>query len=1076
MILALDTETTGGDFFHGSRPYLVTSCDDAGTVRYWEWPVDPRTRRPDVPAADVYEIRDLIDSADQIVGQNLKFDVHALKTIGLLFDAADWAKVDDTLIAGHLLNSATPHDLTRMAVQYLDEDISGYETALEKACKSARDWARRNRPAWRIAKEKQADMPSAKEQTWKIDAWLPRVAAAEQGLPPEHGWWTVTAAYANADSGVTLKLWHAMQRELKRRGLTNIYRERMRLVPVIWRMEDRGVTVHEGRLNHLRDEYKADQQEMIRTLVAMAEAEGHHLTVPKAGNNQSLLDLCFGWAEVRCDVCRGAVRIRRADVARQKEFETARTPCQRCRRAGTAKVGYPKVYEYPLLDLPVTVRTDTGAPSLGKEARAVWLDELPDGPTRNFVAALSAKSKRDTSINYLNAYERFMIPLGGGLRAVAAAPAVNGKPSAGVGTAPARRAAVFGAPAVNTAGPVLARAEPGNPWHVLHPNLNQTGTDTLRMSSNNPNCVDAETEFLTQRGWVRADQLVPVDKVAQYWKEDETIDLIKPSRLVKERYRGPMHRIKTEQQIDLLVTPNHRCLVKKRTGEFTELAARDFKDDYLYPHSGRYAGGDLHLTPDEITWLCAVQADGYYTKVGGREYGVSLSFKKERKISRLRECLDRLSAAYRVSTYEDVTTFYVGMADRLVGLAKSLMPEKRFGPWVMDLDRDALDAFTQEVFHWDGGFTRQNSYSSSIKENCDWVQIAWTLTGGRTRLQSKHPQTGWATNEHHYLNVVQGRNYSMTTNHTNETVPWDNWVYCVTVPSSYVVVRRNGKVSVTGNSQNVDKHPDNRGFSLRRVFGPAPGREWWPIDYENIELRIPAFEAGEKELMDVFLRPDDAPYYGSYHLVIFELLHPDKFRKFGKRCKDEFASTWYQWVKNGNFAVLYGAMERKADLTYRVPGAYRLIRGRFPKMAALADRMVARANRTGGVETIPDRNVDPLRGYPIVCARGQRGEISPTVPFNYHIQSTAMWCTARAMVRTDEQCQQWRAAGFDAWLALQVHDEIVFDLPAGGRKNLPRVNRLVALMEQSGEDIGVPLKAAAKYCPNNWAAAEELAA
>lgn len=763
MILALDTETTGGDFFHGSRPYIVTTCDDTGAIRYWEWPVDPRTRRPDIPKTDVYEIRDLIDTADRIVGQNLRFDVHALKTIGIEFDADDWAKVDDTLIAGHLLNSSTPHDLTSMIVQYLDDDISGLEKDLEKACKAARDWARRNRPAWRIAKEKQPDMPSAKEQTWKIDAWLPVVAAEEQGLPANHAWRTVTAKYANADSGGTLKLWYTMKELLERRRLYAIYQERMRLVPVIWRMENRGVTVHAGRLNQLRDEYRANLQEMIQTLVAMAEAEGHALTVPKAGNNQSLLDLCFGWAEVRCDVCQGAVRIPRGNVPKAKEMEAARTKCRRCREAGTARIGYPRVHEYPLLDLPITIRTDTGAPSLNKEARTIWLDELPDGPVRNFVSALSAKSKRDTSINSLNAYERFMVPLSGGLRPVASPAATNGKPAAPAGTAPTRRAAVFGAPAVNTSSPILVRSTLDDPWHVLHPNLNPTGTDTLRMSSNNPN------------------------------------------------------------------------------------------------------------------------------------------------------------------------------------------------------------------------------------------------------------------------------------------------------------------------GQNVSKLPDEQGFSLRRVFGPAPGREWWPIDYENIELRIPAFEAGEQELMDVFLRPNEPPYFGSYHLVIFELLHPEKFRQFGKRCKAEFESTWYQWVKNGNFAILYGAMERKADATYRVPGAYRRIRGRFPKMAALADRMIALANRTGGVETVPDRNVDPTRGYPIICSRGKRGEILPTVPFNYHIQSTAMWCTARAMVRTDARCSEWRAEGFDAWLALQVHDEIVFDLPAGGRRNLPRVKELVALMEKSGDDIGVPLKAAAKYCPNNWATPEELA-
>ena len=276
------------------------------------------------------------------------------------------------------------------------------------------------------------------------------------------------------------------------------------------------------------------------------------------------------------------------------------------------------------------------------------------------------------------------------------------------------------------------------------------------------------------------------------------------------------------------------------------------------------------------------------------------------------------------------------------------------------------------------------------------------------------------------------------------------------------------------NSANIDKHPDNQGQSLRRIFGPGPGREWWKVDYENIELRIPAFEFQEDELVDVFNRPKDPPYFGSYHLVIFDVLHPEKFREHGKKCKELFEATWYQWVKNGNFATLYGCQEAKADQTYRVKGAYQKIRHRFPKMAAGSDRLISLANRNGYVETVPDKTVNPERGYPILCSRGEWGKISPTVPLNYHVQSTAMWCTARAMVRCDEQLREWRADGFDAFLVLQVHDELVFDLPAGGKRNLPRVRRLVKLMEESGDDIGVPLVAAAKWCPNNWAESEEL--
>jgi DNA polymerase-1 len=278
--------------------------------------------------------------------------------------------------------------------------------------------------------------------------------------------------------------------------------------------------------------------------------------------------------------------------------------------------------------------------------------------------------------------------------------------------------------------------------------------------------------------------------------------------------------------------------------------------------------------------------------------------------------------------------------------------------------------------------------------------------------------------------------------------------------------------STNPNEQNISKQ---EGFNLRYCFGPMRGREWWSLDFENLELRIPAYEAQEKDLMWVFEHPDDPPYYGSYHLVVFELLHPAEFKEFGKGCKERFKSTLYQWVKNGNFAIIYGAQERKADETYHVRGAYGKIQKRFPAISKLSAQVIAFANKHGFVETIPDQVISPKRGYPLLLTRTDYGEVEPTKPFNYHVSGSAMWCTARAMVRCNERLKEWkREDEFDSWIVMQVHDELVFDMPKGGRSNLPKVKALKGLMQRSGEDIGVPLSVAYTYHPNNWSKGEKV--
>lgn len=285
--------------------------------------------------------------------------------------------------------------------------------------------------------------------------------------------------------------------------------------------------------------------------------------------------------------------------------------------------------------------------------------------------------------------------------------------------------------------------------------------------------------------------------------------------------------------------------------------------------------------------------------------------------------------------------------------------------------------------------------------------------------------------------------------------------------------------------------------SLRFAFGPGPDREWWSMDAKNIERRIPVFEAKQQEIIDLFERPDDPPYYGSEHLMVAHILHPKLFEE----CRDEkgeldgrifkklYASTLYQWVKNGNFAIQYGAQLAMAERTYRVPGSYSLIKSRFKELDALNQQCIRQAEKYGYVTTIPDKHVDSSTGYPILCSRSEYGKIIPTVPLNYHTSGTAMWWMNQAMIRTQAMIDGWQAAGFDGYLIMQVHDELVFDFPKSkvhpskdrstkayneskswmsSGSNLWRVRQLQAAMELGGEGIGIPTPVSAEYHENNW--------
>ena len=427
-MIAVDTETTGLDHFHGAKPYLVTTCNEKQEVVTWQWDVDPLTREPVIPEGDVEGLcHYLVEDGGPYILQNGKFDVHTLRTIGVwdhLSLTCFWQNYHDTLIAGHVLASSKRHNLTAMAVQYLGIDISPYEDTLEEACKQARRMVRSKKNTltfkdWRIAKFGLPDMPSVKkgkgggkknvqaDSAWKNDTWLPRAIATELGYSvPDlgcehtwqldwkcpkcngHRWHTVAAEYADTDSPITLMLWQKMEQLLKAKDLWDIYKVRLKSMELAYRLETNGVTVSGQTLDRLTNLYQEEVDAFKTKCVNYALDDGYKLEMPKSGLNESIRRYCF-------------------DV----------------------------------LKLPVISRSEkTGEPTLDKEVRAALLERLePRSKEREFVYTLTDKLKRETLLTYMDGYRRYWLP----------------------------------------------HEQDG--YFILHPLLNPCGSDTLRWSSSSPN-------------------------------------------------------------------------------------------------------------------------------------------------------------------------------------------------------------------------------------------------------------------------------------------------------------------------------------------------------------------------------------------------------------------------------------------------------------------------------------------------------------------------------------------------------------------------------------------------------------
>ena len=391
-MISLDTETQGVDFAHGAQPFCVTIGNEDGTVDNYTWDVDPETREVLYDLEDLAEIRERLQ-VEQLVFQNAKFDVKALATIGV--EAAHWDWIDDTLVAGHLLSSSTPHDLTSMTQVYLGVNIQPLEDVLEQCVQACRRLARSRYPSWKISKKGLACMPSASEETWRFDYWLPKAIAVAEGLPlPDagckHQWsyqnplctqcrghlyWDVTKQYSNADAAVTLPLWGIQRDEIRRRGLWDYYQDGLKVQRVLYGMERYGVSFKMDRLNELSTRYLEGSEEAEQTCKGIAASYGFELQVPKGGVNKSLQEFCFG----------------KVEEVEGKEVHTN------------------------YINYPVTVLTEKGKPSLNKVAMEDWLAHFPKTSREyQFISTLRGKRMRDTACSFMESYRKFGIDEGEG--------------------------------------------------------------------------------------------------------------------------------------------------------------------------------------------------------------------------------------------------------------------------------------------------------------------------------------------------------------------------------------------------------------------------------------------------------------------------------------------------------------------------------------------------------------------------------------------------------------------------------------------------------------------------------------
>ena len=260
-------------------------------------------------------------------------------------------------------------------------------------------------------------------------------------------------------------------------------------------------------------------------------------------------------------------------------------------------------------------------------------------------------------------------------------------------------------------------------------------------------------------------------------------------------------------------------------------------------------------------------------------------------------------------------------------------------------------------------------------------------------------------------------------------------------------------VAATGRLSSTDPNLQNipirtaLGRKIRNTFIAEKGNTLVAADYSQIELRILAHVTRDEHLIAAFAAGED-------------IHRATAARVLGKPAADVNADE-RAMAKMVNFGIAYGmgdfGLATRAGISRDAAKSF--IAGyfeRYPGIRRYIDTIKEEARTNGSVTTQLGRRrpIPELRaGNPALRAAGERAAI------NHPIQGTAADVIKIAMIRLAPRLAE---AGLKARLVLQVHDELLLEVPNG------EVDRLVPILVDTMEGalaLDVPLTVEVKSGP-----------
>lgn len=269
-------------------------------------------------------------------------------------------------------------------------------------------------------------------------------------------------------------------------------------------------------------------------------------------------------------------------------------------------------------------------------------------------------------------------------------------------------------------------------------------------------------------------------------------------------------------------------------------------------------------------------------------------------------------------------------------------------------------------------------------------------------------------------------------------------------------IASSGRLSSSNpNLQNIPIRTE-LGRQIRRAFVADPSYVLLTADYSQIELRILAHITHEPRLVEAFTQGED--------------IHTITAASLFNVAPSEVTKDQRRLAKTVVYAVLYGQSAfGLAQLTgmsnLEAAEFIKRYHETFPHIKGYVESTLNQARKQGYVNTLFGRKrfLPDMRLMPF----GERQALEREA-INMPIQGANADLIKIAMIRIQHALQEKKTRIWKTRMILQVHDELVFEVPV---EELEHTKRLVKAMMEGVADLAVPIKVDMKV-GKNWYEAE----